>query len=221
MDSHNNSKIADTTYISQFYEIPQLTAEIVKVNELLDKLPEYNIQIQTSKWFVFNRNCISTPILVDSQPLKQEYAVLRENDKEIHITQQKLLIHPSIKTKKVTVNLKDYTDFLTERGIIPKESHQSDFQEIDIPKYQEIILQSNQKAEIFKRFNTPLKNLYLLNTSGKIDALYIIRRTIENELMEQLDPDLKHHVLNDTIPELQKIFIKRLELLYEVLAQKL
>jgi len=216
-------KLADTNYISQFYESDQLVNEIMKVNNLLNILPEYNTQIQLTKWFFFNRNSISSPILVDSQPLTTEYIKIRENESDIQISQRKLLIQPSLKNSKVTINVKDYIDFLKDRGLSDKYANNSkdSFEELDLVKYQEIILQCNQKTEAFKKFNTPLQNLHLMNTAGKIDALYVIRRSIENELIKQLDPDLKHHVENDTIPELQKILIKRLELLYEVLAQKL
>ena len=139
------------------------------------------------------------------------------------MSQRKLLIQPSLKNSKVTINAKDYTDFLKHKGLCEKHTYISSdsFEELDLIKYQEIISQCNQKTEAFKKFNTPLQNLHLMNTAGKIDALYVIRRSIENELIQQLDPDLKHHVENDTIPELQKILIKRLELLYGVLAQKL
>jgi hypothetical protein len=216
-------KLADTNYISQFYQSDQLVNEIMKVNNLLNILPEYNTQIQLTKWFFFNRNSISSPILVDSQPLTTEYIKIREHDSDIQISQRKLLIQPSLKNSKVTINAKDYTDFFKDRGLSDKYANNSkdSFEELDLIKYQEIILQCNQKTEAFKKFNTPLQNLHLMNTAGKIDALYVIRKSIENELIQQLDPDLKHHVENDTIPELQKIFIKRLELLYEVLAQKL
>ena len=216
-------KLTDTNYISQFYGSDQLTNEIVKVNNLLNILPEYNTQIQLTKWFVFNRNSISSPILVDSQPLTTEYIKIRENKSDIQMSQRKLLIQPSLKNSKVTINVKDYIDFLKDRGLSDKYpcNSQDSFEELDLVKYQEIISQCNQKTEAFKKFNTPLQNLHLMNTAGKIDALYVIRRSIEKELIQQLEPDLKHHVENDTISELQKILIKRLELLYGVLAQKL